>query len=71
MRTTRFLCALALGSLAGCATVAPYERETLAQPEMDVAQHEARAEVFRAHVHDSRRGAMAGSGHGGGGCGCN
>lgn len=78
MRTTRKLAArwtccavLAATTLGGCATVAPYERETLAQQEMDVAEREARAEVFRAHVHDSRRGAMSVSGHGGGGCGCN
>ena len=75
MKTTWIRGALALalctGTLGGCATVAPYQRETLSQPEMDVAEREARAEVFRAHVHDSRRGAMSVGGHGGGGCGCN
>ena len=61
---------LAVASLAGCATVSPYEREYLSRPSMDV-QREAREEAFKAHVFDAREGAMGGYGSTGGGCGCN
>lgn len=57
-------------ALVGCVHVAPYEREDLARPGMDVAR-EATATSFRAHVHDSREGATGGHGSTGGGCGCN
>lgn len=60
----------ALVSGAGCATVAPYEREDLARPGMDTSR-EKTATAFRAHVHDSREGATGGYGSTGGGCGCN
>ncbi|MGF1465255.1 MAG: DUF4266 domain-containing protein [Sandaracinaceae bacterium] len=57
-------------TLAGCATVAPYERENLASPAMDAELEEGEAD-FRAHVFDSREGATGGHGSTGGGCGCN
>jgi hypothetical protein len=57
-------------AIAGCAHVAPYEREHLADPSMDVS-HENVESRFRSHVHDSREGATGGSGSTGGGCGCN
>lgn len=57
-------------SLVGCVHVAPYEREDLAKPGMDVT-HEEGETSFRAHVHDSREGATGGHGSTGGGCGCN
>jgi len=62
---------LVVAALGGCATVKPYEREALTRPEMDPDERDVGAEAFRAHVHDSRRGAMSGGGAGGGGCGCN
>lgn len=62
-------CAAAL--VPGCATVKPYEREALTRPEVDGGERAAGADRFRAHLHDSRRGAMSGGGAGGGGCGCN
>jgi hypothetical protein len=61
---------LAVVSLAGCATVSPYEREYLSRPSMDM-QREAREDAFKAHVFDAREGAMGGYGSTGGGCGCN
>ncbi|MEO0321379.1 MAG: DUF4266 domain-containing protein [Myxococcota bacterium] len=68
---TRLLLALGLAaSLAGCATVAPYEREDLAKPGMDL-EREGVETGFRAHVHDAREGATGGHGSSGGGCGCN
>ncbi len=62
--------ALFLALSSGCATVAPYERETLARPAMNL-DYERTEAPFRAHVHDSREGATGGFGSTGGGCGCN
>lgn len=61
---------LVICALAGCVSVAPYEREDLTSPGMDGAR-EGREMEFRAHVHDSREGATGGNGSTGGGCGCN
>ena len=61
---------VALGSLAGCATVAPEKRAILADPTMQFdaeGKHEA---AFR-HALENREGSMGGSGVQGGGCGCN
>jgi hypothetical protein len=63
--------AMAMLLLAGCAHVAPYEREHLAQPGMDPKEREALRTKFYAHVFDAREGAMLGDEHAGGGCGCN
>ncbi len=56
--------------LGACGTVAPYQREDLARPCMDLSQ-EMNEVSFRAHVHDSREAATGGHGSTGGGCGCN
>ncbi|MDQ3036769.1 MAG: DUF4266 domain-containing protein [Myxococcota bacterium] len=61
---------LIAGSLAGCATVAPYQREYLSRAAMDFGREDSET-AFRAHVHDSREGATGGHGSTGGGCGCN
>ena len=68
--TRRLLLAIALTGLGACATVAPYEREDLAKPGMDL-EREGVETGFRAHVHDAREGATGGHGSSGGGCGCN
>ncbi len=60
-----------LAGLAGCAHVAPYEREYLAKPGMDTKEREALRTKFYAHVYEAREGAMPGEEHAGGGCGCN
>jgi len=62
-------CLLLLG-LAGCVTVAPYQREYLASPAMNAELEEGEGD-FQAHVFDSREGATGGHGSTGGGCGCN
>jgi hypothetical protein len=59
-----------LGFFAGCATVKPYERETLAKRAMTFDADPLAAEM-EAHVHDYREGASGGWAGGGGGCGCN
>jgi hypothetical protein len=64
--------AVALSALSaattGCATVAPYERGTLAHPSMSP---DDMATGFDEHVRAVSEGATGGFGGGGGGCGCN
>jgi len=54
--------------LVGCANVAPYEREYLADPimEFDEGPHEA----YEQHLHRALEGGLAGQPAAGGGCGC-
>jgi len=59
---------IALASSA-CVTVKPYERQILAQPEMDPAT-DALEEVFHSHIESAREGGFGGHGASGGGCGC-
>ena len=62
--------AVVASAIAGCATVAPYERGHLSRASMDFAREDEETAI-RAHVHDSREGATGGHGSTGGGCGCN
>ena len=69
----RWLAVAPVFLLSGCAlltSVAPWEKEYLAQPEMvfDGARLEAE---FDDHIYFSREGATGGWRMGGGGCGCN
>ncbi len=59
---------IACVSMAGCATVAPYERGALAHPTMSP---EDMSTPIDGHVRDVSEGATGGFGGGGGGCGCN
>lgn len=59
-----------LAAFAGCAHVAPHEREALTRPSMD-AKAESGEASFQAHVRESREGSTASAGSSGGGCGCN
>jgi hypothetical protein len=60
---------LLLVSLAGCATVAPWERERLALPGMRFdTDVESAADQ---HLLESREGSSGAYGSVGGGCGCN
>ncbi|MFI5305956.1 MAG: DUF4266 domain-containing protein [Polyangiales bacterium] len=65
-----WLAAACLG-LSACQHVAPYQREALARPGMDVKEREALSSQFYTHVYEAREGAMPSSEHAGGGCGCN
>lgn len=60
--------ALALASNA-CVTVQPYQRQYLAQPEMDPAT-DALEETFHSHIESAREGGFGGHRASGGGCGC-
>jgi hypothetical protein len=55
---------------AGCATVAPYERERLARPDMELGRN-GDAEAGQEHAEAYREGSSGGMGSSGGGCGCN
>jgi hypothetical protein len=72
----RCLCAAALlllWQLGGCAVqpwVKPYERESLADPIMNL-QRSSLIGQHREHVYDVREGARGATGIQGTGCGCN
>jgi hypothetical protein len=55
---------------AGCATVAPYERERLARPDMEVGRN-SDAKAGEEHATAYREGSSGAIGSSGGGCGCN
>ena len=61
---------LALALLGGCATVAPYEREQLARPDMQF-ERDPGASAGEEHATAYREGSAGGFGASGGGCGCN
>jgi hypothetical protein len=65
-------CAAALVLLlaAGCATVSPWERETLSHSEM-AQEPNPEAARFDAKVAGAHEGALNPDASGGGGCGCN
>jgi hypothetical protein len=60
--------ALAL-MLSGCASVEPWERGTLARPQMASDPHPLQSSLS-THVYNSREAASGGNSAGGGGCGC-
>ena len=61
---------LALVSWIGCATVAPYERGTLARTDMQLERN-SDAAAGQQHADAYREGSVGGTGASGGGCGCN
>lgn len=60
---------LALGG-AGCAKVKPWERDTLARPDM-AWEPDPQDAALRSHIFWSKEGSLPGGNAGGGGCGCN
>jgi hypothetical protein len=70
-RGLAILALLALGAAAaGCATVAPFERELLADPIMSLRE-DAREAARELHWMEAREGSTGGAGAAGGGCACN
>lgn len=53
----------------GCVQVAPWERGTLAKPQMALELYPSQT-AMREHTYGSREAATGGSSSGGGGCGC-
>ena len=71
MRSSRIIVFLLIAlTSASCATVEPWERGRLAQPEMALDVDPLAAEL-EAHTYFSKEGASGGTGTAGGGCGCN
>jgi hypothetical protein len=60
---------IALLALAGCAHVEPWQRGTLATPQMALDPHRQRAALL-AHARAAREAASGGVSNDGGGCGC-
>ncbi|MEH6586340.1 MAG: DUF4266 domain-containing protein [Halioglobus sp.] len=56
--------------LSACETVQPWERGTLAKPEMQW-QTDIMEDRLRGQVYSSKEAASGGGGAAGGGCGCN
>ena len=59
--------------LSGCAlgtAVQPWEKETLARPEMTF-EGDKLDTAYTEHIYSNKEGASGGAGVGGGGCGCN
>jgi hypothetical protein len=61
---------LLLFALSACSTVQPWEKGTLARPEMTFGG-DALDTKYTEHIYSSKEGASGGAGVGGGGCGCN
>ncbi|MEI6691573.1 MAG: DUF4266 domain-containing protein [Chlorobium sp.] len=60
-------------TLSGCAlgtAVQPWEKQTLARPEMTF-EGDKLDTAYTEHIYSSKEAASGGSGVGGGGCGCN
>jgi len=69
-KTSMFMAILAVCSaFAGCASVEPWERGTLARPHMAFDANPLHNEL-RTHAYSSREAAPAGAAGGGGACGC-
>lgn len=67
----RYLVCLAVAaSLCGCETVQPWERGTLARPEMQWQPDPMEASL-QGQIHTSKEASSGGAGAAGGGCGCN
>jgi hypothetical protein len=56
--------------LSGCTHVSPWERGTLAKPEMALV-YDPLSSMIMTHTYSSKEAAAGGYGVGGGGCGCN
>jgi hypothetical protein len=69
-RITALLLLAVLGIAQGCATVAPYERERLAKPDMELGRNPDAA-AGEEHAAAYREGSSGAMGASGGGCGCN
>jgi hypothetical protein len=61
---------VALATFSACATVSPYQRETLARPDMQFERN-GDATAGEEHATAYREGSSGAVGSSGGGCGCN
>ena len=63
-------CLFVLICLTGCETVQPWERGTLARPEMQWQSDQMEVSL-QAQINASKEASSGGQGAAGGGCGCN
>lgn len=56
--------------VTGCSTVKPWQRGTLAKPEMSWSPDRLEA-TLESHIYYSKEASFGGSAAAGGGCGCN
>ena len=61
---------LVICGLSACTTVRPWERESLARPEMAWEPDPLEASL-ESHIRFSKEASLIGGSAGGGGCGCN
>jgi hypothetical protein len=61
---------LGVSALSGCSSVKPWEKATLARPEMTF-EGDPLDNKYTEHIYSSKESASGGAGVGGGGCGCN
>jgi Domain of unknown function (DUF4266) len=66
----KFGAVILIALLCGCETVAPWERGTLAKPEMQWETDTMEGRL-RGQLYNSKEAASGGGGAAGGGCGCN
>jgi hypothetical protein len=75
MRPRRILLVPAvLYFVSGCASiqpVQPWQKGTLAKPEMTIEGNDPLGAKYSEHIYTSREAASGGASVGGGGCGCN
>jgi Domain of unknown function (DUF4266) len=64
------VCLVVVATLCGCETVQPWERGTLARPEMQW-QPDPMEISLQAQINASKEASSGGLGAAGGGCGCN
>jgi len=60
-------------TVSGCSLtpVQPWQKGTLARPEMTIQGNDPLDNKFSDHLYGTREAASGGAGIGGGGCGCN
>ncbi|MEI8033559.1 MAG: DUF4266 domain-containing protein [Chlorobiaceae bacterium] len=72
-KTVQGVLLVAAAALSACSAgqaVQPWEKGTLARPEMTF-EGDRLDNSYTEHIYSSKEGASGGSGVGGGGCGCN
>jgi hypothetical protein len=68
--TKLLLCSALAALLSACAAVQPWQRETLARPDMALVSDPLQASLDD-HIYFSKEASSGGRSFGGGGCGCN
>ena len=61
---------VAVLAVTGCSTVKPWQRGTLAKPEMNWSPDRLEA-TLESHIYYSKEASFGGTAAAGGGCGCN